>query len=43
MLAEAGIGFGEVNTTFLQKSIKRLAKISGATSLKFFGKIMGTT
>ena len=43
MLAEAGIGFGEVTTTFLQKCMKRLAKISGATSLKFFGKIMATT
>lgn len=43
MLAEAGIGFGEVTTTFLQKSLKRLAKISGATSLKFFGKVMTTS
>ena len=43
MLAEAGIGFGEVTTTFLQKALKRLAKLSGATSLKFFGKIMATT
>lgn len=40
MLAEAGIGFGEVTTTLLQKSLKKLAKISGATSLKFFGKVM---
>ena len=42
MLGEAGIGFGDYMTTFLQKALKRLAKISGATSLKFFGKIMTT-
>jgi hypothetical protein len=43
MMGEAGIGFGEVTTTFLQKSLKRLAKISGASKLQFFGKIMATS
>jgi hypothetical protein len=43
MLGEAGIGFGEVTTTFLQKALKRLAKISGASKLQFFGKIMATS
>ena len=42
MLEWAGISFGEDNIYLLQKSIKRLGIMSGATSLKFFGKIYGT-
>jgi hypothetical protein len=42
MLSWAGIDFGEDNCFYLQKSLKRLAAMSGATSLKFFGKIYGT-
>ena len=42
MLEWAGINFGEDNVFMLQKSLKRLAVMSGATSLKFFGKIFGT-
>lgn len=42
MLNWAGIDFGEDNAYYLQKSLKRLATLSGASSLKFFGKIYGT-
>jgi len=42
MLEWAGIDFGEDNIFYLQKSLKRLAVLSGATKLKFFGKILGT-
>lgn len=42
MLAWAGIDFGEDNNLRLQKSIKRLAIMSGAESLRFAGKIFGT-
>lgn len=42
MLEWAGISFGEENTLRLQKSIKRLAIMSGADSLRFAGKIFGT-
>mmetsp|Transcript_5178 Transcript_5178/g.6630 ORF Transcript_5178/g.6630 Transcript_5178/m.6630 type:complete len:133 (+) Transcript_5178:158-556(+) len=42
MLEWAGISFGEEETYKLQKSIKRLAIMSGADSLRFFGKIYGT-
>lgn len=42
MLSWAGIDFGEDNTLRLQKSIKRLAIMSGADSLRFAGKIFGT-
>lgn len=38
----AGIGFGEQETYRLQKSLKGLATKTGATQLKFFGKITGT-
>jgi radial spoke head protein 4/6 len=41
MLEWAGVDFGEDNTYIIQKSLKRLAVMSGATSLKFFGKIFG--
>lgn len=42
MLEWAGIDFGQDNTFLLQKALKRLAVLSGATQLKFFGKIYGT-
>ena len=42
MLEWAGINFGEDTTFILQKSLKKLAILSGATSIKFFGKIFGT-
>ena len=42
MLEWAGISFGEENTLRLQKSIKRLATMSGADTLRFIGKIFGT-
>ena len=37
----AGIVFGDENALSLQKSIKRLAVLSGATQLRFWGKIYG--
>jgi radial spoke head protein 4/6 len=40
MLEWAGIGFGEDTNFMIQKSVKRLAKISGAKSLQFFGKVL---
>ena len=42
MLDWAGISFGEDNTLRLSKSIKRLAIMSGADSIRFAGKIFGT-
>lgn len=42
MLEWAGINFGDDMVYILQKSLKRLAVLSGATSVKFFGKIFGT-
>jgi|TARA_B110001450_G_scaffold183999_1_gene172056 hypothetical protein len=39
MLEQAGIGFGENGSFMIQKSLKRLAKVSGAIKLKFFGKV----
>lgn len=42
MLEWAGINFGEDNTLRLSKSIKRLAIMSGADSIRFAGKIFGT-
>ena len=42
MLEWAGVDFGEDITFLLQKSLKRLAVLSGATSLRLFGKIYGT-
>lgn len=41
MLQWAGISFGTQQTMLLQKSMKALAKLSGASSLKFFGKVYG--
>jgi len=42
MLEWAGVCFGEEDTYKLSKAMKRLAVMSGATSLIFFGKIFGT-
>lgn len=42
MLEWAGINFGDDTVHLMQKSLKRLASMSGASSLKFFGKIYGT-
>ena len=42
MLEWAGINFGEDLVYILQKSLKRLAVLSGATSVRFFGKIFGS-
>ena len=41
MLEWAGIGFGEEMNFLIQKSLKRLAIGSGASSLKLFGKVLG--
>ena len=41
MLSWAGISFGEDITYLLQKSLKRLAAMSGASSLRFWGQIYG--
>ncbi len=38
----AGVGFGEQETYRLQMSLKKLAADSGATMVRFFGKITGT-
>jgi len=39
----AGIGFGENASLMINKSLKRLATTTGATSLRFFGKVFGTS
>ena len=38
----AGISFGEEETHLLAKSIRRLALLSGASQLRFWGKIYGS-
>jgi hypothetical protein len=38
-LEYAGVGFGEDRNLLIQKAMKRLAKASGASKIKFFGKI----
>ena len=38
----AGIGFGEIESHRIMKSLKQLTKDSGAGSIRFFGKIAGT-
>lgn len=40
MLEWAGIGFGDHINALLQKSLRRLAVISGATNVRFFGKVL---
>ena len=42
MLEWAGIGFGEERSFLIQKSLQRLAVVSGASSIKLFGKILCT-
>lgn len=39
----AGIGFGQDNSILIQKSLKRLAASTGASELRFFGKVFGQT
>ena len=41
MLEWAGISFGESHVLVLQKALKKLAVMSGASCLRFFGKIYG--
>lgn len=41
MFEWAGIGFGDDTDFLIQKSLKRLAAASGASTLKLFGKIYG--
>jgi hypothetical protein len=41
MFEWAGIGFGDDFDFLIQKSLKRLAASSGASSLKLFGKVQG--
>jgi radial spoke head protein 4A len=43
MLKWAGIYFGEEDSYRLQMSLKRLMATSGASQLRFWGKIYGTT
>lgn len=38
----AGISFGDYDTLLLQKSIKLLSAKTGASSMRFWGKITGT-
>ena len=42
MFEWAGLSFGEAETYKLSKSIKRLAQLSGASRLRFWGKIYGS-
>lgn len=42
MLEWASISFGEQTNQLIQKSLKRLARISGATYVNLFGKILCT-
>lgn len=42
MLEWGGVNFGADIVFMLQKSLKRLAVLSGANGLKMFGKIYGT-
>ena len=42
MLEWAGVGFGEEESYLMASSFKRLAEMSGASSLQLFGKIYGT-
>ena len=42
MFEWAGVSFGEEETFKLQKSLKKLAVMSGASALRFWGKIYGS-
>lgn len=42
MLEWAGISFGEMTNQVIQKSLKRLAMVSGARFLQLFGKVLCT-
>jgi radial spoke head protein 4/6 len=39
MLEWAGVGFGEETSTYINKSLNRLAQVSGASNVKLFGKV----
>lgn len=43
MLEWAGVNFGDETTFLIQQSLKRLALMSGAESIRFCGKIFGQT
>ena len=42
LLEWAGIGFGEIESYRIMRSLKGLAKESGSSQIRFFGKIFGT-
>ena len=42
MFEWAGVSFGEEETYKLQKALKKLAVLSGASSLRFWGKVYGS-
>lgn len=42
MLKWAGIYFGEEDSYFIQMALKKLMAKSGASTLRFWGKIYGT-
>jgi len=42
MFEWAGVSFGEEETYKLQKSLKKLAVMSGASALRFWGKVYGS-
>lgn len=41
MLEWAGVGFGERDTYLIKQAIKKLSEMSGASKLRFAGKIYG--
>ncbi len=43
MFEWAGVSFGEEETYKLQKAVKRLAVLSGASRLRFWGKLFGVS
>ena len=38
----AGVGFGDYDTMLMQKSMMKLLSSSGASQMRFWGKIKGT-
>lgn len=41
MLEWAGVGFGEMTSCLINKALNRLASVTGANNMKFFGKVTG--
>lgn len=39
MLEWAGVGFGDETATLINKSLNRLAQVSGASNVRLFGKV----